>query len=281
MRKLGTIVALLLILTAVSASAGVVFSARTTSEGGRGAQMQAAVVKGWASGDKAKVEFEESGNRMMAKGFYMITKDSGKAVFMVNPKDRTYSRWDLDQMMGMAGGAMKMMNMTISDPQVEKLGEDSGGLVVGLPTTHYRFRTSYTMAMNFMGMHRVTKIVEEQEIWATTKLAEAALGIWLRKAPPKFGDEGFDKLVKAEMGKIQGFPLKRKSVRTSTDDKGKTEVTTTLMEVTDLQMVPVPDATFEIPSDYKETSMMGEGAGEGSQQGGDNPLLKMLNKNKS
>ena len=278
MRKLGTVVALVLFLTAASSFAGVVFTAKTTSEGGRAAQMQASVVKGWTSGDKAKVEFEESGNKMMATGSYMITKDGGKAIFMVNPKEKTFSRWDMDQMMGFAGGAMKMLNMTISDPRVENLGEEDGGMVVGVPTTRYRFRTSYTMSMSIMGMHKTTKIVDEQEIWATSKLAEAALGIWLRKTPPKFGDEGLDKLVRAEMGKVQGFPLKRKSVRTSTDEKGKTEVLTTVMEVTELQMAPVPGSTFEIPSDFRETSMMGQGEGEGSQQGGDNPLLKMLNK---
>lgn len=77
MRKVVTVVALGLFLTAASSFAGVVFTAKTSSEGGRGAQMQASVVKGWTSGDKAKVKFEESGNKMMAKGFYMITKDGG------------------------------------------------------------------------------------------------------------------------------------------------------------------------------------------------------------
>jgi hypothetical protein len=130
-----------------------------------------------------------------------------------------------------------------------------------------------------MGMKSSNKIVQEEEIWSAPRLVEMALGIWLRKTPPKFGDPSLDNLVKAEMEKIQGFPLKRQSVQTSTDGKGKTEVTKTTMEVTSLEIAVVSAGTFEIPSGYKETSLLGGMGGEGKDgkdKDGENPFAKMM-----
>ena len=279
MRKLSVLGVVVLLVFAAHSFAGVYYVARTTAEGGKGADQQDMIVKAWASGDSGKVVFEESKNPMMGKGTYIITKDGGKTMFLVDPKEKTYMKWDLDSMMGLLGGAMKMMNLKFTDPKVEALGEEPDGLVAGVPTVHYRFRTTYAMSMSFMMMKKNSKVVKDEEIWAATKLADAALGIWLRKAPPKTGNEDMDKLIKAEMGKVQGFPLKRKTVTTSTDEKDKKEVTTITMEVTELQMVPVPDSTFEIPSDYKETSLAGTGEGEQGEES--NPLLKMLGPKKN
>ena len=279
MRKLSVLGVVVLLVFAAHSFAGVYYVAQTTAEGGKSAEKQNMVVKAWASGDSGKVVFEESENPMMGKGTYIITKDGGKTMFLVDPKEKTYMKWDLDSMMGLLGGAMKMMNLKFTDPKVEALGEEPDGLVAGVPTVHYRFRTTYAMSMSFMMMKKNSKVVKDEEIWAATKLADAALGIWLRKAPPKTGNEDMDKLIKAEMGKVQGFPLKRKTVTTSTDEKDKKEVTTITMEVTELQMVPVPDSTFEIPSDYKETSLAGTGEGEQGEES--NPLLKMLGPKKN
>lgn len=274
MNRRVAIVAVLTLTLASGAWAGMIFTSTTTAEGGKGAEAQASKVKGWTDGDRAKVEFLSSGNPIMPAGSYLISKDGGKAVFLVNPKEKTFSKFDMEGMMQMAGGAMKMMNMKFSDPVVEKLGEEPNGLVANLPTIHYRYRTSYSMSMSFMGMKSSSKVVREEEIWSAPKLVEMALGIWLRKAPPKFGDPSLDNLVKAEMEKIQGFPLKRTTVQTSTNEKGKTEVTRTTMEVTSLEMAVVPASTFEIPAGYTETDLLGGMGGEGKD--GENPFAKMM-----
>jgi hypothetical protein len=277
MKKLSVLLVVVIFAFAAQSFAGVVLVAKTTAGGGKGADLQNSTAKTWVSGDNGKTLFEESSNTLMAKGSYIITKDGGKTMYLVNPKDKTYMKWDLDSIMGMAGGAMKMMNMKFTDPKVEALGEDPDGLIAGVPTVHYRFRTNYTMSMSFMMMKKTYKVVKEEEIWAAPKLVDAALGIWLRKTPPKTGNEDLDALIAAEMGKVQGFPLKRKTMTTSTDEKGKVETTTVTMEVTELQMVPVPDSTFEIPAGYKETSM----TGEGEKGEGENPLANILKPKKN
>jgi len=266
MRKRVSALVAVTVLAAAPALAGMYYEARTTASGRKGAEMQNAIVKAWVAGDRAKIVFESSGNPMTKEGMYMVTTDGGKTVYMVNPKDKNYFAWDVDSMMGMAGGMMKMMNFKITDPKVERVGEEDGGLVAGLPTVHYTHRISYTQSMKFMMMNKTSKIAQVQEIWAAPRLLDAALGIWLRKTPPTLGDEGFDKLVKAQMGTVKGFPLKMKTVQTDTDEKGRSETTTTIMEVTKLDLeLSTPDSTFVIPPDYEKvdmTGMMGPGGGK-------------------
>ena len=121
--------------------------------------------------------------------------------------------------------------------------------VVGLPTTHYRYHTSYSMTMAFMGMKKESKIDQVEDIWAAPQLTEAAFGVWLRKGPPKTGDEQLDALISAEMGKLHGVPLKT---------------------------VPIPDATFMLPAGYTETQLFPTGEESGQGKSEENPLAKLF-----
>jgi len=240
-------------LAGAQAFAGMYYEATTTGSGRKGADMVNTTVHGWVAGDAAKVVFEASNNPMAKTGMYMLSKDGGKSVYMVNPEDKNYFKWDLDSMVGMAGGVMKMMNMKFTDVKVEKVGEEAGGTVAGLPTIHYTYRTSYTMSMKFMMMHKTSKVTKVQDVWSAPKLLDAALGMYLRKTPPSMGDEEYDKMIRAEMEAIKGFPLKTQTVQTDTDEKGKSDTTTTVMEVTKLELeFATPASTFEIPAGYEE-----------------------------
>jgi hypothetical protein len=244
---------------AVPALAGIHYQATTTTEdaSGKSGKIQ---VEGWVSGDKAKVEFKDSNNPMAHAGTYLLTKDGGKTLYLVNPEEKTYAQWDLQAILGLAGSVLQSMGPLLkfefSDPKVEKLLEEDGGNVAGQPTRHTRFRTSYSMKMKVFGLGNSADTVSEQDIWATTRLQDMGLGIWLRADPPHTGNEQFDKLIAAERDKVTGFPLKTVTTTTTTQKKGKQSVTRQVMEVTQLQTQSVPDSSFEIPAGYEETQML-------------------------
>lgn len=263
MRFANTAAALLLALAAAPAFAGIHYKSTTHMENpqARGSRSPGDMqVEGWADGGKSRVEFRESGNPLMKKGTFLITKDGGKTVYLVNPQEKTYAVWDLESMLGGVGGMMNgvgaLLKIEISDPKVVKELEEDGGVLVGLPTRHVRYRTSYSMTMKIMGRGNTNDVVIDQDVWVAPKLQDLALGIWLRT--PRTGNEQIDKLIKAESGKIQGIPLKTVSVSTSTDKKrGSTQVTRTTMEVTQLDTAAtVPPSSFELPAGYKEIEMM-------------------------
>ena len=239
-------------------AAGWEFTSVTTGDGAQ-SNMMNMVVKGWTDGDRARMEFTSSGNPAMQAGTYLITKDAGATMYMVNPQDKSYATWDMAAMMGMAGGAMKMMGMKYTQPKIEKLLEEDGGKVAGFSTKHYRFRTSYATEMKFLGRKMSTATTEEQDIWATTKLSDAGMRVWLKNRDFKTGNEEFDALVKAQMDKVEGFPLKNVSVHTTKDAKGVEQTTRTTMEVTQIREAKPSAALFEIPAGYTEQSLLPPG----------------------
>jgi hypothetical protein len=280
-------IAAALVLAAAPCSAGIHYKSatKTWSEGAnaRSSDIQA---EGWVAGEKAKVAFLESnGNPVARQGTYMVTKDGGKTLYLVNPQDKTYAQWDLQGMLGVVGAVMNgmgpLLRIQFSDPKTEKLAEEDGGLVAGVPTRHYKYRTSYTMTVKVLGMGNTANVVSEQDIWATTKATDAGLGVWLRAEPTRTGNKEFDKLLTSSAAKFQGFPLKVVTVSTSTQQKGnKQTVTHSTMEVTQLDAgASVPASTFEIPAGYKETQIAPTQQGEAGDQkqeeeGGLRGLLK-------
>jgi hypothetical protein len=234
------------------------------------------------AGEKARVEFKESANPVAKQGAYLITKDGGKTVFLVDPEEKTYAEWNLQAMLGLVGSVMQgmgpMLKIEFSNPKVEKLLDEDGGALLGLPTRHYRYRTSYNMKIKVLGMGNEASVVTDQDVWSTDRLQDIGLGVWLRSDPPRTGNEQFDKLLAAEMDKSHGFPLKTVTVSTSTQKKGKQTVTRSTTEVTQLDTsANVPATSFEIPAGYKETQIVPtaqEGEGGDEQQGGLGALLR-------
>lgn len=257
------------------AFAGVYYKAESVIEPDNG-QSQRMDVEAWVDGEKAKIVFTESNNPMTPEGSYLLTTDGGQVLYLVNPEEKTYTEWDLAAMMQTLGAMMDsmggMMSMEFSEPQVEKLLEEDGGSILGMSTTHYRYRTTYTMDLKVMGMRRSNEIETVQDLWTTEEMDEAALGVWLRSTPPETGNEDIDGLVQAEIAKVQGFPLKTVTVSTTTGEKKKRSTTTrSTTEVKVLERRDAPAGSFEIPAGYEEREMLPQ-----TEEGGESNPLKGL-----
>jgi len=258
MKRVFTIIGLCLVC-ALPALAGIHYKSRSYQEGKGASKQMDMTVEGWVDGDNAKIVFTESKNDLMGKDSYLVTTDGGKILYLVDPKEKTYTEWDLNAMMNMLGTVMEsmggMLQMEFSDPEVEKLLEESGGMIVGMPTTHYRYRTAYNMDMKIMGMKRSQSFETVQDIWSTEEVADPALGVWLKRDPPTMGNSGLEKVISAEMSKMKGFPLKTIQQTVTTGQKGKQQTTTTTTEVYELDQTTISLEIFEIPADYERREM--------------------------
>ena len=265
MRKLTlSLVSAAFLLAAVPCAAGIHYKSvtRTEAEGSK-ARSSDTQAEGWVSGEKAKILFVESnGNPLAQKGTYILTKNGGKTLYLVNPQDKTYAEWSLQGMLGAVGAVMNgmgpLLKVQFDNLKVDRVAEEDGGVVVGLPTRHYKFHTTYTMTIKVLGMGNTANVVSDQDVWATTKVSDVAMGVWLRAEPPRTGNADFDKLITAQAGKYQGFPLKVVTVSTSTPQKGNRATRSTItVEVTQLDAnASVPASSFEIPAGYKETQIV-------------------------
>jgi hypothetical protein len=240
---------LAILLATAHAFAGVEFVAQTRSDDGGDVTVHAFV-----SGSRAKVLFVESEAQIYNVGDYMLSPDEGKTLYLVSPATKTYAKYDVQAMMsgmgGMVQGMRGLMKVSFESPKIEKLLEEDGGTIAGLPTRHYRYRTSYTVSMHITGAKKISTVTEE-DIWTTQQLADPALKVWLKQEPPSTGDEQVDGMIRAEMSKVQGFPLKRVTVTRTSDATGE-HSTRSEMNVLRVKQVTVPVTTFVIPRGYRE-----------------------------
>ena len=252
--KRNLLLALLICLSVSPLFAGITYTAVMKSDMG-GTESQTGTIRGWASGHNGKVEFTGAANPMMPSGSYLITRDGARTLILVDAARKTYSKFSVQSMLDASGGMMQSMKTTLKmsfeSPKIEKLLDENGGSVAGLPTRHYKYRTTYVMNMEYMGQARRTTTILEEDVWATTKTLDPAMGLWLKKDPAKTGDDQLDSLIASEMNKVPGFPLKRVSV-TIMESDGTRQTFRSEMEVTRLTVKPVPLSIFRIPATFKE-----------------------------
>jgi hypothetical protein len=251
-----------LVLAAFAAApawAGLEFTIVTKTEGGGHDEgIGNMVMNAQAGGEQARMDFVETKNPMFTSGSYMLVNAKGEMTF-VNPEKKTYSKLDLAAMMEGLGGAMDAMakagfKMEIQDPKIEKLLEEPGGEILGYPTTHYRWHTTYTTVMHIPVMGaRKSSGDSIEDVWTTTaiELPHQTTRMFQSMGQNQMSGE-IKKMADAAKAKMTGFRLK--SVVVSGGQGGKKVTTTT--EVTKLRKAEINPSVFVIPADYTETELM-------------------------
>jgi hypothetical protein len=254
---------LLVILAAASlpAWAGVTYTAVTRTIVGSRSSANDFRVRGWVSGNRARMEFLQSQLPEIQSGTYLISNDGGETVYLVKPSQRTSELWDVNGMVSNMADMMRTfrteMKVRFEEPKVEKLLEENGPVMHGMSTKHFRFRTSYKAYVEIFDKQTISTVMEE-EIWTTSDIKEPGIKAFLEKHPST-GDEQLDRILEQEMSKVPGFPLKR-TTSTQTETEKRTTVSRTEMEIVELKTVTTPRSLFTIPKSYKEVEPEHTGA---------------------
>lgn len=245
------------------------------SSGGGGAPPTEVTQHLWIEGDAAKIEMSGGpAMPMFEPGSYLLSREAGKQLYLVDPRRRTYAAIDP---VALAQGAQAMagsgVEVTFSGVEVTKLLEEPGGERRGYDTTHYRFQTRYTRTMKMgggMSIEQEIQVVED--VWTAPGIAggEGAAAMAL------MGSAGLPAEHQQRAGdakaSLRGVPLEHVTVM-EIRAKGGTgmlgrmmqrqmgnERMTTKMVVQSIREESVPLATFEIPAGFRETSLMQGGA---------------------
>nr|HRC86875.1 hypothetical protein [Thermoanaerobaculia bacterium] len=178
-------------LATAPAWAGVSYRAVTETSGSGHANK--IVVSGKAEGSKARIEFAEaSGSPMFKPGSFMVTENAGEPLFLCDPGQKICSEMSAKAMTQTIGAAMEsmkgMMTMEVTDPKVEKLIDEPGPSMLGIPTRHVRYHTSYTMTLSVMGHTTTTSNDTLQDLWLAGDLGDLGLNLWLKKEPVRTGN---------------------------------------------------------------------------------------------
>lgn len=267
--SIGCLVLAAMLLTVVPASAGLYFE-QTVSSGGQGRGMDMRI-KGWAESGKAKILYEDSNNPILHKGDYLLTRDGGKTVYLVDPKNKTYSKWNMEELfafmnqLGQSTGGM--VKIDFQDPHSKTLLSEPGGAVLGYSTTHYKWESGFTMDVKVTFMHTKDSLDTVTNAWVTKDVFDPGLFAWLRATVPTTGNPNLDKILKNTSRIVgHGLLLKMDQVTTTTNKKGKQRTSTTQFEVTKLVHEDVGDSVFAMPSGYSEAPLIPEMGASSSQR---------------
>jgi hypothetical protein len=260
-------VAVVGVLFAVEAFAGVVLTSVVKTEEESKGQDSEQTIRLQADGEKARIEWVAGRSPAGGKDGYMLTTDGGKTLYMVNPSERTFMKWDMEKMMQMAGGMMQamkgFMSVKVTEYNVEKTLDEAGPSILGYPTRHYKFVTRFTSESTVFGRKQTTTSVNEQEIWSTTKFRDGGLSVFEKMTSRRVGYADVDKMIEAERAKgVKGIPLKVITT-TNSGTAEKPRLSKSVMEVTELKETGIAASVFDIPKDYTEQKLdMPQDAGE-------------------
>ena len=248
--------------------------------------------RGTYAGDDARIELLEASSATGGtdawggKGTYFIVKNGGKDMLLVNPAEKTYMKWD---MMTMMAGLGKMMNavgglvkMSVSDVKIDAQDMGAGPSVQGYATRHIRMVQNYTVNASVFGKTSKTRSETTTDYYIAPTLKIANPFVMNAQTTEMMGQ--FDMFntpdyknqmaaANAKMPKT-GVPVRMETKMVSTDEKGKAETSTSVMEMTNFKAGNIPASTFEIPSDYKLVEMPNMAAGQNATLTADSASAK-------
>lgn len=229
--------------------------------------------RGTYAGDDARIEILEAGSTtggtdtFGGKGSYFIVRDGGKEMLLVVPSEKQYMKWDIANMFaGMSkvlnavGGLVKMQ---ISDVKIDAQDLGAGESVQGYPTRHVRMVQNYTVSASMFGRMSTSKSETTTDYYFAPSLRIAnpfvsnSEQMAMMSQFDMYRNPEYQSQMAAAQAKLpkNGVPLKTVTTTVSTDEKGKQETSTTVMEVVNFKRGNFSKSDFAVPSDYKMIEM--------------------------
>jgi hypothetical protein len=243
--------------------------------------------RGTYAGDNAKIEILEAGAQaggdeaFGGKGTYFIVKNAGAEMLLVNPKEKSYMKWD---MAAMLGGMAQIMNafggvvkMEISDVKIEAKEMGAGPTIQGYPTRQIQMIQNYTVTVNagILGKSKSRSETTTNYYFAPTlrianPFAANSEQMAMMSQFDMFKNPEFKSQMAAAQAKMPktGAPIRMETKMVSIDEKGKEEVSTSIMEMTNFKVANIPASTFTVPADYTMVEMPNLGAAMAAGQDG-------------
>src|SRR4029079_16304073 len=135
--------------------------------------------------------------------------------------------------------------------------------VQGYPTRHIRMTQKYTVSASMFGKQSKTRSEATTDYYFAPSLRIAnafvsnSQSMAMMNQFDMFKNSDYQSQLAAAQAKLpkNGVPLKTVTTTVSTDEKGKQETSTTVMEMVNFKSANIPKSEFTVPSDYKMVEM--------------------------
>ena len=256
-KNLPAFAAMLLVFTALSASAAIQYEFRqTTSSDLESIPSTDCVGRAIIDGDRSRVEFV-SGNAYPA-GSYIIATNGSRSMIFIDPSRKSFVEINAASVASSIGG----QKISIANKKIEEVVKmPDQTMVAGLPTEHYRLSMSYDITVTFGSLPLTQTVKTTIDKWTTSAFGDVG-DTFLAGGALKTGNPDLDELISAENSRIKGFAL-RQVVNVTTINNhvpqnaetqlkvNRTVTQTRELMVTSIQPIAQLNvATFTIPVTY-------------------------------
>lgn len=243
--------ALALFAAALPSTAGVTYNLRSVSSGVRPSTIAGTVQ---VEGTKMRIDFRSGDGVLFKSGSMLLTTDGGKTIEVYDPSTKTYFAIPVGELLGSANAALEslggVMSLSFANATVAGKDEGDGGVVEGYRTRKSRLDASFDINVDAMGQKMTSRMTFTTERWTTDKLPPAMISVFQEQAMHT-GIAAVDKLIEAQSGLPQGFPLRQ--VSTIHLRQGKSDiVSTSSATVTNIALKDIPAARFTPPAGYSK-----------------------------
>jgi hypothetical protein len=225
--------------------------------------------RGTYTAGNAKIEIldaqAQSGEGMFgSRGSYFLVLDNGEKMVLVDPAQKTYMEWDLQNMMAglgkMMGALGGLVRMEMSDVKVEAQDMGAGGTVNGYATQHVRVVENYSISARVMGRSSNSRVETTTDYYFAPALRNLRNPFvqnsqMFRAVGDMFNNADYQRQMTSVQAKLAGVPVKTVARSVTTNPDGKQETTVTTMEMTGFQNTDVAASTFAIPSGFQVVEM--------------------------
>jgi hypothetical protein len=253
--------AILFLLLAPSAFAGLTYNTQSTTTGVRNITIVGRVT---VDGAHMRMDVDQGDKVLFNDNAVVLSNDGGKTMSVYDPATKTFFDLQLQDALGNTSSMLKsfgeMIKVSFDNPHVTVRDAGEGGTIDGFPTRKYVLDASYDINIDAMGQKMTTHLTMNTETWATEQLS-GELSSFLQMRGLRTGIENIDKLIEAQSTSVRGFPLKQMST-VHISQTGNDMAMTTTSTVTDIvKKKNIEVSTFAAPAGYTKT---------------DDPVTKMM-----
>jgi hypothetical protein len=256
-KNLPAFAAMLLVFTALSASAAIQYEFRqTTSSDLESIPSTDCVGRAIIDGDRSRVEFV-SGNAYPA-GSYIIATNGSRSMIFIDPSRKSFVEINAASVASSIGG----QKISIANKKIEEVVKmPDQTTVAGFPTEHYRLSMSYDITVTFGSLPLTQTVKTIIDKWTTSAFGDVG-DTFLAGGALKTGNPDLDELISAENSRIKGFALRQvvnvTTINNHVPQKGETQlkVNRTVSQTRELMVTSIQPlaqlnvATFVIPVTY-------------------------------
>jgi hypothetical protein len=200
------------------------------------------VQNSWLQGDKAKLFFDEGVNAESE----VDADHFGAVAYHVDPVSGRSTRI----FMGKHEGKLPVV---IDNVVTTKTLEEAGPVILGHPTTHYRFTSAFDYTENGFTL----KGTMTHELWVASDLAELDLMNWIMFEYRLREDHGVESLFREVSTLGRGIPLAYDGLALIQNGDGNTRVVHLGASVEALEKVNIDPSVFSATDTYEVVATVG------------------------